>query len=176
MLQPVPWRIDSRRQSRGPAPVAGYAAIGDSIAAMPAVLKTSRATRINAHALAASGLSNRISGRLNHWHLADLGLDPGVTEQNQNLPLIEADAPLWPDRVEAQRYWYAPAFSIRMPEPTMDLAKAPFRFGFSVVGHDGAGRPALEAHVRFTLDQSMANATRAAWDLLGQPRCDPVPA
>ena len=176
-LQPVPLRMESTRESRGPRPAAGFAAIGDSIAAMPAVLRTSRISRINAHVLAASGLANRLSGRLNHWHLADLVLHPpGSEEQNQNLPLIESEAPLWPDRVEAQRYWYAPHFSVRTPEPTMDASNAPFRFGFSVVGHDPAGRPSLEAHVKVTLDMGMAEATRASWESLGRPRCDPVPA
>ena len=176
-LQPVPLPQEETREARGPAPASGYAAIGDSVAALPVVLKTSRASRLNAHALAASGIASHLAGRWNRWQLADAILHPpGSEEQNQNLPLIEAEAPLWPDRVDAQRYWYAPVFSMRMPQPTMDAAASPFRFGFSIVGHDSDGKPALEAHVKFTLDSAMGEATRTSWESLGKPRCEPVPA
>ena len=175
-LEPIAWHDEPPREFRDARPDVSYAAVGDSIAALPALLKTSRSSRINAHLLAASGLSNRIGGRLHHWHLADLILHPpGSEEQNQKLPLIESDAPLWPDRVDPKRYWYAPQFSVRAPQPLAEASNAPFRFGFSVVGHDPDGRPALEAHARFTLDQSMAEATRAAWEAMGRPQCDPVP-
>jgi hypothetical protein len=176
-LQPVPMTLESPRQVRAAEGRAGFAAVGDSIAALPVVLKTARASRINAHALAASGIASHLGGRWNRWQLADVILHPpGSEEQNQNLPLIEAEAPLWPDRVEAGRYWYAPEYSLRLPDPVMDAASAPFRFGFSVVGHDPQGKPTLEAHVKVTLNSGMAEATRASWESLGQPRCDPVPA
>jgi hypothetical protein len=172
-LQPIPWHLP---RSRAPLPKTGFAAIGDTVAALPAVLKTSVSSRINAHVLAASGIAISPAGKLQRWQVADLVIHPpGTAEQNQNLPVIEAEAALWPDRVDQQRYWYAPEFAIVAPGPTMDATKSPFLFAFSVVGFGSAAKPVLEASVKFTLASRMSGASMAAWEALSKPRCEPVP-
>ncbi len=172
-LQPIPSLLPA---SRGVREKAGFAAIGGTIAEIPAVLKTSVGSRINAHALAASGIAGSPAGKLQRWQVADLIVHPpAAPEQNQNLPVIEAEAALWPDRVDQQRYWYAPEFAIVAPAPTMDASNSPFRFAFSVVGFGEGALPILEASVKFTLQSKMSDASAAAWESLGRPRCEPVP-
>jgi hypothetical protein len=172
-LQPIPSLLPN---SRGARDKPGFAAIGGAVAEIPAVLKTSVTSRINAHALAASGIAGSPAGKLQRWQVADLIVHPpAAPEQNQNLPVIEAEAALWPDRVDQQRYWYAPEFAIVAPAPTMDASNSPFRFAFSVVGFGEGALPILEASVKFTLQARMSDASAAAWESLGRPRCEPVP-
>ena len=174
-LRPVGWRITtSRRDNRSASVRAGFAAVGDTVAALPAVLKTSLASRINAHALAASDIAIRPAGLAHRWQIDDMVLyQPGSAEQN--LPQIDGDAPIWPDRVDPARFWYAPEFSLVEPAAAASAADAPFLFAFSAVGHDQQGRPGLEAMLRFTMRATMSAAVQAAWEARGRPRCDPVP-
>lgn len=176
-LVPIAHREVPTRAGLKPREPTGFGAVGNDVAAMPAVLKTSRASRFNAHVLAASDLAIRpFTGFAHHWQIDDLVLSPAsANQQSLHLPLIVGDAPLWPDRVDGTRFWYPPEFSLAIPEPLATPADAPFLFAFTVVGHDQQGRPGLEATLRMTLRMAMSTATRKEWEVRGRPRCEPVP-
>lgn len=152
----------------------GFAAVGDSVVAMPAVLKTSASSRISAQALAASDLAIKPSLLAHRWEVHDLVLHLPATAA-ESLPVLDGDAPLWPDRVDGARFWYEPEFVLVDPAPAATGPDAPFRFSFAVVGHDQQGRPGLEAKLRFTLRMGKSAATQAEWEARSRPRCDTVP-
>jgi hypothetical protein len=94
------------------------------------------------------------------------------------LPVVgDAAAPVWPDRVEQGKYWYAPGWSAALPEPSADPATAPFLFSFAASGVTGGGSPAvgLDGTVRFTLQRAMPEAARERLEALGRPPAEPLP-
>ncbi|MBL8529393.1 MAG: hypothetical protein JNL68_17045 [Burkholderiales bacterium] len=173
-LHPVGHRIVGTRDNAPITRRMGFAAVGQSVAAMPAVLKTSVSARIQAHALAASDLAIRPNLLADRWQIHDLILHPPEAAL-QNLPVIEGDGLLWRDRVDAERFWYAPELTIVEPLPAASSSDSPFLFSFAVVGHDQQGRPGLEVKVRFTLRMGPSAATQAAWEKLNRPKMEPVP-
>lgn len=173
-LTPVAEREAPTRAAPSKARPTAYGAIGETVAAMAAVLKTSTTSPIAAFALARSDLVVRPAEKGRRWQVDDLVLRP-PTAVLQNLPLIDADTPLWPDRVDASRFWYPPEFALVTPEPSATAADSPYLFAFTVVGHDAQGRPGLEAALCFSLRMRMSGDTQKAWEGKGKPRSDPVP-
>jgi hypothetical protein len=177
-IRPIARRLPaSRGGAGGGRAVSALASLGPIAAALPAVLRTNSAARLDAHTLAVSDLVlHSTAVRPQHaWALDDLIIDGFVAGQNRlrYLPVIEGDTALWPDRVDSARSWYAPELVLVQPDPAIPDA-SPFRFSFQAVGHDAQGRPGLEATIRLTLRGQLSAAARAAWQAQdGKP--PPVP-
>ena len=171
-------RVISRQPAtRGGPPTTGpeaLASIGTTRAAMPAVMRASTAT-VSSKALLASDLVARPGNtRLQAtWMLNDLVWHP---IHDQHLPQIDGSNVLWPDRVDHDRYWYAPDISVVQPARTASAEVSPFLFSFRVVGHDAQGNAGLEATITLTLAAEMPQAVRKVWEERGKPQADPVPA
>src|SRR5207248_10665443 len=93
------------------------AALDDRISSLALTMRPA-ASRAPAATLAASGLSRptiayAAPGRLtHHWEMDDLVVDDTVGAV-VHLPIVEdPSAPLWHDRLDANRYWYTPGFEL----------------------------------------------------------------
>jgi hypothetical protein len=94
------------------------------------------------------------------------------------LPVVaDANAPIWPDRIDGASFWYAPALTVVQPAADADPATSPFLFSFTRTGVTAGSRPAtaLNGTVRITLRQSMSEATKNALAEKGNPTAKPVP-
>lgn len=154
-----------------PPPMAG---LGNTVAAMPAVLRTGRAIPVSAHVLAASDLVVQPERPQRLWLINDLVVDLAGGRQ-QHYPQIDDGGPIWPDRISPDRWWYAPELMLVQPEATSTAASTPFLFSFTPTGHDEQGRPGLEATIRFRLRPQMPSATQQLWESRGKPAIEPVP-
>lgn len=166
-FQPVGARVSG---SRGPVEPA-LASLGGESVAMTVALRTGRATKANAAALAHSSLASRLPTP-GHWAVQDAVLELPSS------PLPQIDDPsalLWRDRVDATRFWYAPELSFLMPAPRDVAGASSFLFSFRTIGHDADGRPGLEATIQLRLRAAMSAETHAAWEALGKPAATPVP-
>ena len=119
------------------------------------------------------------TGRLSeskYWLLDDLILDrPGLIRL-RNLPIVNRpDEPLWRDRVDPNRYWFAPAFTAMRPQPNADPASSPFLFTYRRTGATVEGRPALRASIRITLRADMTAAQQRTLSAIAGARATPVP-
>jgi hypothetical protein len=108
VLGPIGERVTETRSAPMAIARSGFAAMGGTVAEMSAVLKTSAMSKINAHALATSGIAIKPQMLAQHWQIQDMVLQtPGTADQN--LPVVEGDVALWRDRVDGARFWYAPS-------------------------------------------------------------------
>jgi hypothetical protein len=118
-------------------------------------------------------------GHVGIWAADDVVLpDPDGAPSLESLPLVEDPAaPIWQDRVAPEKYWYAPAFTLAQPQPSEDPGSASFLFTFRRAGVTvGRGLSiGLDATVRFTLEQTVPDATSAALSAAGNPAASPVP-
>lgn len=113
---------------------------------------------------------NRIDWELNDWRVANK-----TKERLQHLPVVENPGdPIWPDRIDANKFWYAPVFELLRPALDEDPSRSPFRFSFRRVGETGSG-PALEGEIQFTLRRAMSNRTLEALRARRNPSASPVP-
>jgi len=185
-MVPVPRLVRSRRapvQSRGSeSRPLRLAATSGAYASLALAMTPDRSKAPSAHALLATDLV-RAEGPLRLLGLADdfiiERLDGISPSRPLPLPVVDsADAPVWPDRVDPQKYWYAPGWTAVAPSPSDDPATAPFLFSFESSGVTGGAAPAvgLDGDVLFTLRQSVSEATRARLAELGDPPARPVPA
>jgi hypothetical protein len=174
-LQPIAVRISTMRAAPNMRRATDLAAMGSVTASLPAVLRTSRGS-VSALALGASDIAIRRPGASHAWIVNDLVIPVAVNGDGlQSLPVIDGEATLWSDRLDASRYWYAPEFAVVAPEPTSSAADSPYVFSFRVVGHDADGKPGLEATIRLTLRPAMSAATTTEWEAKGRPAAAPVP-
>lgn len=166
----------SQRQRGEPTPSSDstpMAGLGNTAAAMPAVLRTGRAVPVNAHVLAASDLVIAPARPQRLWLLNDLVVD--LAGRQQHYPQIDGPGPIWPDRISPDRWWYAPELVLVQPQATSTAASTPFLFSFTPTGHDEQGRPGLEATIRLRLRAQMPAATQQLWESRGKPAIDAVP-
>ncbi|MCE7980282.1 MAG: hypothetical protein DYG89_03755 [Caldilinea sp. CFX5] len=143
----------------------------DSLAhpALPAML-TSDAVQVNA-----------VAGNRLHWGVDDVVLARpdwwGELNQPtpQALPVVaDPAAPLWPDRLHPNSYWYAPIFTVIQPAPNADPTTTPFLFTYTEQGHTASGRAGLNGVIRFTLQQGMSDQSRNALQAQNNPDAHPV--
>ena len=168
-----PRRIEpSRNRPRGDG-IISLAAAGDSVRSLAGALQPSSRKPLAA-ALVASDLAlpilhqagpvaGRVSGK---WWLDDLIFGKG----DDDLPPVvvdSPDAPLWNDRRDARRRWYAPEFVVVAPERSQSPAQAPFGFTIKRTGTTSSGKPALVGQVSFTLRKQPSEATRKAMASMG---------
>jgi hypothetical protein len=162
-----------QRRTRAVAPRPILASFGGQAMALNVALRTGRIAKLDALILAQSGLATRppAPGR---WELDDVVQVPA--NDGIPLPLLDdANAPLWPDRIDPALFWYAPALTLVTPAPTETPSASPFLFSFRTVGHDATGQPGLEATIRVRLRPGMSEATQKAWEAKGKPSLKPVP-
>ena len=130
----------------------------------------------NAHAMIASGVAKLLGGSAVAPDKFDLSLNDWRLEKKQprHLPIVnDPAAPIWPDRIDSNRFWYAPAFELLKPEPDANPGTAPFEFTFRRIGESESG-PALAAQIRFTLRSGMSRETHEALRARGNPPASPV--
>jgi hypothetical protein len=111
----------------------------------------------------AGPIAGRVSGK---WWLDDLIFGQG----DDDLPPVQVDspdAPLWNDRRDPHRRWYAPEFVVVAPERSQTPAQAPFGFTIKRTGTTSSGKPALVGQVSFTLRKQPSEATRKAMATMG---------
>ncbi len=164
------------RGSRAPTRLgeASLARAGGMTLAVSALARPSLAATPQAHVLLAAEARPQVStvGHPHQWVLDDTMIAGPRIDTDLSLPLVEnADAPLWPDKVTAGLNWYAPSFSLVMPEPNATTEASPFLFLFKTSGHGMSGTTGLDGTIRFRLRPGMSEATTAA----GQPDARPVP-
>lgn len=95
--------------------------------------------------------------------------------REESLPQVDdRAAPLWRDRINPDRLWYAPDYVLVRPAPADDPDAAAFGMTVHAEGHRADGKPGLAGTVRFRLLRRMSVATMAAWEAAGQPAAQPV--
>ena len=110
------------------------------------------------------------------WLLEDATLTR-PTPTARSLPVVDdVNAALWPDRVDPNRFWYAPDFAVVQPAPSDDPSSAAFAFEYQVIGATADGEPAIKASIRLQLRETMPDATRSALRLRGDPHAGSVAA
>lgn len=195
-VQSVPRRMRSNPGSRG-ASIDGRAAptelatVGGDVVSVGRALTPSSAARPMAAAILASdavrpqvgaahafAVDNLTLGRIPsdlvrpNGHPVLDGGDPPLP----HLPVVVVpSAPLWADRADAGRFWYAPDLSLAPVDPAVDPDSSPFQFTFHEAGHDSQGRAVLEGEVLFTLRRGIGAETQAALRAKGMPPASPVP-
>ncbi len=183
-LGPVPRRVRGDRpsgRSRDPQIVDSVrlACTGTAMKSLALAMTPDMTVRPSAHALLASDVVHgglRIQDRL-HW-LADDAVLVQATTPLLSLPEVnDASAAVWPDHVQRQKYWYAPAFVPVQPAANMNPAVSPFQFTFSQSGVTGGPHPepGLNGSIRITLQAMMSAETKARLNALGNPPAFPVP-
>jgi hypothetical protein len=123
----------------------------------------------NANVMIASGIARPLSTGATllaadklDWYLDDWRFDHANKDKPRHLPIVDdATAPLWPDRIDGNRFWYAPVFEVVQPAPNVNPHASPFLFRFARIGETPSG-PALEGEIRFTLRRAMSQQTRSA--------------
>lgn len=112
---------------------------------------------------------------LHHAVLDDVTLELGRPTV-RNLPVVNSFAsPLWRDRKDIRRYWYAPVFEVVQPLPSQSVQASPFLFEYSRIGVTAAGEPALRGTLRFTLRKTASAKTQAALKKIKIPKSSAVP-
>jgi hypothetical protein len=130
------------------------------------------AGRPPAHVLLASGAANVVSAHPGLFAVADADT---VEDRRPGPVMVDPASPLWTDRFDPQRLWYAPRFSLVEPDPSAaTVEESPFLFRFRRTGVDAQGRPGIEATVRLTLERGMSEATSAELESRGRPAAQPV--
>jgi hypothetical protein len=182
---PTPRRVTMPRTKAMPVsgPV-GLAAFHDSVGSLSLALHPVSPISPTAQALLTSDAIQMIhtdqpSNRI--WLLNDLRFGyAGIWFGNdqpaeRNLPVVEdQSAPLWSDRLDGNRFWYAPTFEIVKPELNADPTTSPFLFSFTTSGHDLSGQAGLDGTVSFTLRMRSSTATQEALQSKGNPIASPV--
>jgi subtilisin family serine protease len=109
------------------------------------------------------------------WVVDDLQVfDP--IRGSRSLPTVDDPAaPLWVDRLDGGKFWYAPQVSLRQPSPADDPATSSFLFTFERAGATVTGEPGLDGSVRFMLQITPSPDTQAAIEARGRPQANPVP-
>lgn len=186
MLGPAPRRItlsrSSSRAARRPgqaAAVTHLAVSGGTVASLATASRPDPAIKVSAASLAVSDLATPAVSRprLKQWALDDLVLVRPRPTELQSLPVIDSlEAPLWPDRLDARRLWYAPSLELVEPHPGGDPAESPFLFTFQRTGVTVEGRPALEGSARITLRLGVPPEVKAALEGRGNPPARRLPA
>jgi hypothetical protein len=146
----------------------------------PEMASEGAATR-NANVMIASGIARPLSAGTSvqvadklDWYLDDWRFN-GTNDKLRHLPIVgDPAAPLWQDRIDGNRFWYAPVFEVVQPAPNADPATSPFLFSFERIGETPSG-PALEGEIRFTLRRTMSEQTRSAIAARPQAVVAPVP-
>jgi hypothetical protein len=180
----APKRVSMSRPKalRTPGPIR-LAAHQDSVGSLSRALQPASQNRPGAQALLTSDavqLVNIVQPNNQFWTLNDWFLNPGILLGNvqfadRNLPVVEDPAaPLWRDKVDANRFWYAPTFEIVQPELNADPAVSPFLFRFTALGHEISGQTGLDGTVQLTLRKGRTVATEAALQEKGNPNAAPV--
>jgi len=108
-------------------------------------------------------VSHLPEGIIRQIPLDDLRLDLGKLAESRSLPIVsDRNAPYWNDRIDINKFWYAPVFEIIEPESNADPSSSPFLFSFERFGATSTGEPALRGNVRFTLRSKMSTGTESA--------------
>lgn len=149
----------------------------------PEMASSATATDRNAQAMIASGVARPIaSGVAAHvdskldWYLDDWRVENGTRDKPRPLPVVtNAADPIWPDRIDTNKFWYAPTFDLLKPALNAAPGNSPFLFSFRRIGETPSG-PALEGEIRFSLRRGMSEHTRQALATRGNPTASPVPA
>ncbi|MFD2501092.1 hypothetical protein ACFSTI_22380 [Rhizorhabdus histidinilytica] len=134
--------------------------------------------RVDAHALiATANVQPATPLKPSFAAIADLQIMPvQAAATEEALPEVDTKtAPLWRDKVDPNRFWYAPAFTLAAPAATDDPDGAAFGMLFHAEGHRTDGTAGLSGTLHFRLDRGMSAETLAAWNAAGQPAAAPVP-
>ena len=176
-VQPAP-RAMKMARALGTAQLAR---IGTATASLTAVARPSAIPAISAHVLLADATVQpahvaKLDPAIRYSAVDNLVLQPVVDRPAElSLPVVDdASAPLWPDRLDANLRWYAPALVTVPAEPNADPQTSSFLFSFHTAGHTRTGAAGLEGTVRFRLQRRMSDATRIAWEAAGKPTAKPI--
>ncbi|HYP42354.1 MAG TPA: hypothetical protein VEX13_18520 [Chloroflexia bacterium] len=94
----------------------------------------------------------------------------------RSLPVVsDPAAPLWVDRLDSAKLWYAPLVTPIQPSPNDDPAASPFLFIFERSGATVSSQPGMDGTARFVLRLSPGSETLAAIEARGRPQALPVP-
>jgi hypothetical protein len=186
-VKPVPRRVRTldaveRRDATGMAASEGrlkLAAVGGEITSAAFALQPNSAIAVPSQLLIANQSAKPVIGNhglIKNWQIDDLILERPESSKVKSLPIVEdPSAPIWPDRLDPSKFWYAPVFGIVPPNPTMVPSTSPFLFLFERVGTTNTGKPALLGDVRFTLQKRMSESTMQALKSRGNPAAQPLP-
>ncbi|HJR58145.1 MAG TPA: hypothetical protein VJ813_02050, partial [Vicinamibacterales bacterium] len=155
----------------GSDPTQRLTTTGTGLKSLTLAMQPSRLTASPA-AIVASDLVRPAHGavaiRPQHWLVENAIFDTAVSAPARSLPIVSpADAPIWRDRLDAGRHWYAPVIELVRPDPRLDTSASPFTFTFRRTGATASGDAALSGVVKLTLRRTMSDATQAALRALG---------
>ncbi|MBL0140579.1 MAG: hypothetical protein IPP91_00540 [Betaproteobacteria bacterium] len=178
-IGPAPRRMRMRSAPRSSSGSSRLAVQGEGAVSMTSAMRAN-VPAVAAGKLAHSGLARidtsmvHAAGRVNLWWLDDVVAHGG--ESPARLPIVQkSDAPLWRDRVDARRYWYAPAIAPVLPAASADPAASPFLFSFQRVGSGPGGEAALQGTVRISARLAMSDASKAALNAAAGDGASQVP-
>lgn len=119
----------------------------------------------------------RIDGRIREIDdLLDVDKFHRPRPQLHSLPVIDSlTSPVWRDRLNPNKYWYAPVFSLVEPARATRPEDSSFLFTVARSGATDAGQPGLDAFIKLTLQSSMGDAAREALSGLAGAEIQPVP-
>ena len=192
-------RHDRQSRSVGDLPRLQLAAAGGTIQSLSNALQSAD-QRPTARSIGVSDLANRVlvkGSAVQHWAVQDAVVDrlrsPVVIDDGpifrpipiedeplplrvQSLPIVEnPGAAIWRDRLNSQKYWYAPAFELIPVAPNENAATSAFCFTYTQAGVTADGKPALSGTLRLRLRQTMRSDTQAALEAAGNPEAHPIP-
>lgn len=169
----IPRRVKSNTRAISVSGRASFAAIGEGLTTVTHALRPQAATVMPAHTLMVSGLVHQAA--IDRWTLNNILIAEDGTKV-ESLPIVDnPESPIWRDRRDAAKHWYAPVMQPVIPHPTDLATDSAFLFQFETKGHDQSGQPGLEATIRCTARFVMSEATRAAWEGQGKPHIEAVP-
>lgn len=128
----------------------------------------------SAHALLASEVVHPMSAHA--WAAADVVVEPPQGASIESLPIVaDPAAPLWSDRASGRKF-YAPSFTLRLPEPSDPPETSAFAFVLTRTGATADPNvPALTATARFTVDIGRSDAVAQALAAAGGAEGVPLP-
>ncbi len=107
------------------------------------------------------------------WLLGQLTFIPSILPLR--LPRVDdPNAMVWPDCGAPANFWYVPAFSVVMPNPSQPVTQSPFLFRFETSGHGPSGEPGINATVTFTLQRTIGDDVAKRLQELGKPPAQSV--
>ncbi|HEV7380054.1 MAG TPA: hypothetical protein VGN64_09690 [Dyadobacter sp.] len=168
---PVPIKIPASRSNREVNTKAGekpVAVIGNTLTSVSLAMRPS----VNAAIYVKPQTGILLHGQF----LEGMSVDLNKSAKPKSLPVGgDPHAAYWPDRLNAQKVWYAQEFELVVPSMNTGPESSPFLFSYETAGVTSSGKPALKGKLRFTLQRKTPKKTLDAIRANGVTNAEAVP-